>query len=138
MHGATTPAGPQVEVAFEELTKDVKHQLAAEDQQRLEAHMSQVLEAVDLDKYLAGGLNTPTACKHSTLSGRLVHAHCMLGTVGWQLLQAHLVITMRGHAGAELKDAVRPGQQLPEKLTEALKRAKKSEREREDPVAGVQ
>jgi hypothetical protein len=55
-HGCAHWLDSQVEVAFEELTGEVKQQLAAQDQQKLEAHMSQVLEAVDLDKYLAGGL----------------------------------------------------------------------------------
>lgn len=53
-------AGHQVEVAFEELTSEVKQQLAADEQQKLEAHMSQVLEAIDVDKYLAGGVRMPS------------------------------------------------------------------------------
>ena len=44
----------QVEVAFEELSGDVRAQLTAEQEQKLEAHVSQVLEAVDLEKVMDG------------------------------------------------------------------------------------
>ena len=74
---------PQVDVAFEELSEDVRAQLTAEQEQKLETHVTQVLEAVDLDKFMDGERLTACACiPHS--ASRMRCNKCFAGSA-WYL-----------------------------------------------------
>ena len=95
----------QVADAFDELSEDVKQHHVAQQQQELTDKMAKVLEAVDLDKFM-GGASSRMPSFFSE------HLPCLAPSCS---------DSMWHHAGAPLKEAVRPGHELPEKVLQALK-----------------